>query len=55
MRCLCATRDIPAMTDAAPRDKAPPVLYKFPSSDELSSKLADFVIRIQNEALERRG
>ena len=43
------------MTDAAPRDKAPPVLYKFPSSDELSSKLADFVIRIQNEALERRG
>ncbi|WFD33330.1 6-phosphogluconolactonase [Malassezia cuniculi] len=43
------------MPDIAHRDKAPPVLHTFADSDELSARLADFVIRTQNEALERRS
>ncbi|WFD02984.1 6-phosphogluconolactonase [Malassezia obtusa] len=32
-----------------------PVLYSFGSGDELSNALADYVIKVQNEAIERRN
>lgn len=34
------------MSDVAHREKAPPVLFSFPDSEELSSGIAAFVIRV---------
>lgn len=36
-------------------EKAVPQLHRFATSDELSKSLADFVVKAQNAALERRG
>lgn len=33
----------------------PPVLYAFPTSDEVSKALANFVIQAQNDAISKRG
>ena len=34
---------------------APPVLYSFPTTEELIGSLAQFVVHAQNEAVEKRG
>ncbi|WFD29128.1 6-phosphogluconolactonase [Malassezia sp. CBS 17886] len=44
------------MSDSVPKHvAADPVLYPFRDADALSKALADYVIRVQNEALERRS
>ncbi|KAI3628202.1 6-phosphogluconolactonase [Malassezia furfur] len=37
------------------REHSEPVLYDFPTGDELSQALAEYVIKVQNEAIERRN
>jgi 6-phosphogluconolactonase len=34
---------------------SPPVLYSFPTSDELISSLADFVVKTQKDAIDKKG
>jgi 6-phosphogluconolactonase len=38
-----------------PHNSTPAVLYSFSSPDELTESLADFVIKVQNDAIEKRG
>lgn len=38
-----------------PHNSAPTVLYSFPSPKELTESLADFVIKAQNDAIEKRA
>ncbi|PWN22466.1 6-phosphogluconolactonase [Microstroma glucosiphilum] len=45
----------PFAPDAPTKQPSPPTLYSFKDSDELSSSLAAFVIKAQNEAIERRN
>ncbi|SPO35738.1 probable SOL1 - Protein with a possible role in tRNA export [Pseudozyma flocculosa] len=45
----------PIEPNAPSQKPAPPILYSFDSSDDLSKKLADFVIKAQNDAIERRN
>lgn len=42
-------------TQAPKYEQADPTLYSFQTSDELSEALADYVIKVQNEAIERRN
>lgn len=47
---------MPPMAPDAPSQKpAEPILHSFPSGDDLSKALADFVIKAQNEAIDRRN
>ena len=45
----------PIEPTAPSKKPAPPILYSFENSDDLSRKLADFVIKAQNDAIERRN
>lgn len=45
----------PFAPDAPSKTPSPPTLYSFKDSDELSKNLAAFVIKAQNEAIERRN
>ncbi len=38
-----------------PQPPAPPVLYSFPTTENLVSSLANFVIKAQKDAIEKRG
>lgn len=33
----------------------PPILYSFPTKDNLVASLAEFIIRVQKEALDKKG
>ncbi|EST08041.1 Glucosamine/galactosamine-6-phosphate isomerase [Kalmanozyma brasiliensis GHG001] len=47
---------MPPMDAKAPSQKpADPILFSFPTSDDLSRNLADFVIKAQNDAIARRN
>merc|ERR1711939_402229 len=50
------TTDTPTHTMTTPHahSPTPPVLYTFPSPDEVSKSLAEFVINAQNEAVAKR-
>ncbi|CAO1633012.1 unnamed protein product [Jaminaea pallidilutea] len=45
----------PFAPNAPSKEPSPPVFYTFSDQDELSTKLAAFVIKAQNEAIERRN
>ncbi|PWN52301.1 6-phosphogluconolactonase [Violaceomyces palustris] len=45
----------PMKPNAPSQAPSPPILYSFKDSDDLSKNLADFVIKAQNEAIERRN
>jgi len=38
-----------------PHTSSPPVFVSFPSTAELAKALADFILKVQKEALEKKG